>query len=943
MNAVECPSPDQLLAPGALSPQALAHVSRCENCQAALAADAPSLSNESSFAVIAERYQLKQRVGAGAHGEVWRARDVTLQRTVAVKLLHGGKAEQISAVVRLLREARVLARLNDPNVVRIYDGGTHQGRPYLVTEWLAGGDVAQWLAAQPRGWREIVTLFAQAASGLAAAHSSGVIHRDFKPSNLVLDAAGTARVADFGLSRSDADPEAADTGTESLSLAWTQSGHVAGTPAYLAPERLKGEAATPQSDQFSFFVSLYEALEGARPFDAGPVCRAFTSRTPRVLRAAIARGLASDPTQRWPDLEQARQGLLQALQVGPRRARFLIALAAVGVLAATAVLVSRWHRQTGCAQLADRMGWTSIERTALLEKLPLSFPGGGDALSAASKRVEAFDRAWRSELAASCLANATVPTPRWSAQEECFRRQMLQVRMLSQQFTVRPKERLPELGEAIAALPRPGDCRHTLGRAPSAGELESLKLKGLDVGRLDALKTVSDYQRAKTEAESIVQHAREHGFLELEAEALIHSSSVAYYLGDEAQALEGLTRLLPITESIGTDYLRFQTLMLLGFLKGARFDRPDEAKLFMAQAEALAARIGVSLRDRAELAYTRGVLNFHRGDRSEAIKAHQQALALLTERGEHQSPLAIHVLRGLAQATLHEHHAEAAIGWYRQATKVALATLGEGSMIYASAQNDLGSALHDRGLLLEAQAAFRSTSRVPQSPADKPSPNTLITQTHLAWLEWEIGSPEKAREDFAQLLAQYQTSFPGRAAQTLSVLRGVAQVALALGDKAAALSAAKQQMAAAPAAGPARLRAFCRAGFVYLATDERNAANDAFQRAQGSGATPAPDSPEGWCLDVGRLLAGNADVKAADLLLRMSSADTQAAALYQAAVHFHLARSSLAAGDAKTASASAEQGKQMLNGRTGRRVQAYQRAFDGLTRGQPTPIPAIIP
>ncbi len=792
--------------------------------------------------------------------------------------------------------------------------------------------MVQWLAASPRSWREVVTLFGQAASGLSTAHRHGVIHRDFKPSNLVLDATGTPRVADFGLSRFEADVSNITALDAPIDLTTTQSGHVAGTPAYLAPEQLRGEAATPQSDQYSFFVSLYEALEGARPFN-----EFFSSRTPRTLRAAISRGLESEPGKRWRDLDQARHALINAMQAPARRLRWLGAIVVLTFVAATAVLAPQWQRKTNCQTLADHLRWTDVERQALLSKLPLTFPGSEQALSAVRQRLENFENTWRSELATACLANATAPSPHWHAQHECFRRQMLQAKTLSQHFAVREAEQLPSLIEAMSQLPQPEECRETAARAPRPGEFESLKVKGLDIGRLDALKTTHDYTRAKAEADTIAQHAREHGFPELEAEALLYSSTASYYLGDEAQLLAAMVSLLPKTEALGLDHLRLQTLHLLAFLKGARFDRADEAQLLMAQAEAVATRIGIAPREQAELAYTRGVLSFHRGDRAGAIKAHEQTLALLAERGEQQSPIAIHVLRGLAQAHLWEHHSAIALAKYQRANAIAAATLGKQSLIYTSTLNDYGTALADNGRLADAQAALKEAATL----GAPDSFNLLITLNHLAWLEWEIGSVAKAQGDLEQLHVDYQRLQPDRPSQTAGVLRGLAQLALARGDLTQASSLAKRMIEVAPASGPARLRALCRSGFVYLVTNHRAEALDAFARAQPSKTTE--DSPERWCLDTGRLLAGDKAVNPVELLHRMSAADTQAAALYQAAVHLALARSAMQLREPERASTIAEQGKQVLAGRVGRRVESYQRALDLLKTGQLAEIPPVVP
>jgi DNA-binding CsgD family transcriptional regulator/predicted Ser/Thr protein kinase len=233
------------------------------------------------------RYRLIEPIGRGGFGIVFKAVDTQLEREVALKVLHSSgrddKAEQ-----RLLREAQAMARLKHENLLTVYDVGTFAaGQLFVAMELVDGMSLRAWLEAEPRATGEILARFLQAAAGLAAAHRAGVVHRDFKPDNVLVGRDGTVRVADFGL--------ASVGGGE-------RDAHIGGTPRYMAPEQARGDAANPKMDQYSFALALWEALTGRHPRlegDAAPAGRAL----PKRLRAPLERALQLDPEQRFPSLE----------------------------------------------------------------------------------------------------------------------------------------------------------------------------------------------------------------------------------------------------------------------------------------------------------------------------------------------------------------------------------------------------------------------------------------------------------------------------------------------------------------------------------------------------------------------------------------------------------------------------------------------------------------
>ena len=322
------------------------------------------------------RYTVLGIVGKGAMGEVYAAYDPELDRKIAIKLLRVGAREDGVATegrIRLMREAQAIAKLSHPNVVTVYDVGTFEDDVFIAMQFVDGHTLRYWVHAEPRAWPEVVKFFADAGRGLAAAHEKDLVHRDFKPDNVMVGGDGHVRVMDFGLARAalDRDRKPAPTPTsvvpvlpvasvgvgvadldstrvlgssspppavvpeitsEALSLELTQAGAVLGTPAYMSPEQFQGHAIDARSDQFSFCVALYEALYGERPFSGTTLLDLMAgvldgtvrpapagSKVPSWLRKIVLRGLRVEPRERWPSMTALLAELEKSRRGAPRR------------------------------------------------------------------------------------------------------------------------------------------------------------------------------------------------------------------------------------------------------------------------------------------------------------------------------------------------------------------------------------------------------------------------------------------------------------------------------------------------------------------------------------------------------------------------------------------------------------------------------------------------
>ena len=390
------------------------------------------------------RYVIEQQVGAGGMGEVYAAHDPQLDRRVAIKVLRPLHRAAASAA-RLLREAQALAKLDHPNVVAIHDVGEADGRVFLAMQFVEGTTLGEHVAAARPPWTQIVALYLAAGRGLAAAHAAGLIHRDFKPSNVLVDRAGVARVTDFGVARAAGDdavessgplvattrPAAAtDGGQTPLNTDMTELGAVIGTPAFMAPEQHAGQRGTARSDQFAFCASLWQSLFGQHPFvplGHGPVGSsieyiAFISEgvlvpppaghpVPRRIVGALTRGLARRADDRWPTMT----ALLAALDEQPASTRptvvVLSTMAALGTGAALWLGIADAggaDPAARCRADADRRladAWGPL-RAATLE---LRFGASGRPYGAASAilartGLDRYAADWRTQAVTVCTA-----------------------------------------------------------------------------------------------------------------------------------------------------------------------------------------------------------------------------------------------------------------------------------------------------------------------------------------------------------------------------------------------------------------------------------------------------------------------------------------------------------------------------------------------------------
>src|SRR5262245_24388457 len=300
-----------------------------------------------------ERYEILDRIGTGGSGEVYRGRDKTLSRPVAIKLL---SADLVDALARrrFQQEAQTASSLNHPHILTVFEAGEWNGRHYLVTEFVDGGTLEDWAGAEKHTWRQVVGLLVGVADGLARAHAAGIVHRDIKPANILVTRSGHAKLADFGLAKLVAVPASEVTST--LIEGATRQGVILGTLAYMSPEQASGKVLDERSDIFSFGVVLYELLSRRRPFSGATDLELLQTilhgtpaplpeELPLELRTLVEKALQSDPAERYQTMRDLVVDLRRLTRqtfppVGPAkvakaraRAPWLVAAALAGLAA----------------------------------------------------------------------------------------------------------------------------------------------------------------------------------------------------------------------------------------------------------------------------------------------------------------------------------------------------------------------------------------------------------------------------------------------------------------------------------------------------------------------------------------------------------------------------------------------------------------------------------
>jgi tetratricopeptide (TPR) repeat protein/predicted Ser/Thr protein kinase len=572
------------------------------------------------------RYEVRGLLGAGGMGQVFTALDPELGRTVALKLLHPeGLAPSSRARTRLLREAQALARLQHPNVVAIHDVGTQGEQVFLAMELVAGQTLGAWLDAAPRPWRAIRDVFVAAGRGLAAAHAVGIIHRDFKPSNVIVGADRVV-VVDFGLARGREDECDSDEGDRSpagvLDVTLTLTGERVGTPRYMSPEQHTGDPVTALADQFAFATSLWTAFYRAPPFDGHTRIEVLQQmatglrppptdrKIPERVRAALARALSLRPSDRWPALDDLLVELGRDPWAARRRGLAIVAVSIAAIAAPVAFVAGRQTPAPSCAAPATGL-WDEATRAEVRSAfLASGKPFAGDSFARVDAALHGRLDAWagaREEACAATEIRHEQSAALMDARMGCLGRARDQIagfidvlravdargveRATSSARTVGDLDTCSNVSALTAVLPAPRDPQ----RAAAVAGVER------EVAALGALVLVGRLKDAFAAAPAVVERARALDHPPLLARALYEAGASGCEAGNPRDAAATLHQATRAAAAARDDFLAARAYITLVFCVGSKDKDVQTAQALAEAAEAALARAGTPLELRAWL------------------------------------------------------------------------------------------------------------------------------------------------------------------------------------------------------------------------------------------------------------------------------------------------------------------------------------------------------
>lgn len=555
----------------------------------------PAVAGDGQVPSTIGRYEVRRVVGSGGMGVVIAAHDPELGRQVAIKVLAREHAE---ARTRLLREAQAMARLSHANVVTVHEVLKVNDRAAIVMELVDGRDLAGWLAETPRGWRAIVDAFIQAGRGLAAAHKAGMVHRDFKPGNALIDRDGVVRVTDFGLVRASAaedeslDPS--DAATDQLDTMLTRTGMVLGTPTYMAPEQHERGAVDARTDQWAFACALYNALYKQRPFAGETYSELSTSvragalrpepattAVPRRIRAAIRRGLSRDPADRFATMDE----MLAAL-TPPRRG--WIAVGVVGGLAAAAVIaavVLTRHQAVSCDGLDAPFAamWNPGRAQAI--RTQFASTGAGFAADAADRFTAALDQrrdAWAAMRTQACTdaQRGAISSDLLDRRMHCLDLRLAEVRTVVDSAAAADTALVATANNALARLPGVGECTDpvdTIPRPNDPAARAAIASAETDAARARALYEVGKFAEASPLTDRAVKVSDQTGWPPLAAKALYELGRSQSRRRDADHALATFDRAADAAARAKDDVTLAEALIERFYVLAGELSRVDDA------------------------------------------------------------------------------------------------------------------------------------------------------------------------------------------------------------------------------------------------------------------------------------------------------------------------------------------------------------------------------
>ncbi len=717
------------------------------------------------------RYVVLEVLGTGAMGIVYAAYDPELDRKVALKLLRDRKVDE-GHRERLLREARATAKLAHPNVVVVHDVGTHDGALFMAMEFVEGGTLADW-QAEDRDHDAVLRAYGEAARGLAAAHEAGLVHRDFKPANVLVGLDGRVRVTDFGLARlgeltTSVDEQAYRTLDASPSdVSLTKTGAIIGTPAYMSPEQFRGEPADARSDQFSFCVALYEALCGERPFpgksfaelsahvSSGQVTQgdAF-AELPRPVRTALLQGMRVDPAERFANMG----ALLEALQPDDGASRLGPALVGGSVAAVVGAfgiaMLPTDPPPDPCAdeQAAFDEVWSEDRKASLGAQLR----GSGhvyaeDVAGRVVSLLDTYAQEWTEAYAPACAVSMS------SAEVVCLqdrRRDLEQLLAALQQggggvaeFAVQAVERLESSASCVGGdgvlLPTP---------SPPASVSDAVATLRERLALSEALHDTRQYEEALEVASAVGFEAQGLAFAPVQAEAALARGRALGSNRKIEEAEKAFSRAVRVAWASGHERAALEAAIELVFVSGVELDSPDVGRVWADYGEAALQRLGGSARVEGLVAEALGALAQHQRDFPAAKAQFERSLKVRETFLQESSTVLGVTLSRLAGAEISMGEHVQGLEHATRGLEIYKAAVGDQHPAVMRAYSLQGTALLQLGRLEEAEVALREALAIGEATLGTDDPALADIHGNFASLASRQGRHAEAEAAYLKVL-----------------------------------------------------------------------------------------------------------------------------------------------------------------------------------------------
>jgi eukaryotic-like serine/threonine-protein kinase len=641
------------------------HIDRCVTCRLVLIELARTLPGSAEMAsrhatdvralappdedtlppgTVVGRFVILEVLGVGGMGIVYAAYDPELDRNVALKLLHTSIAfepetqDDAQAGAQLRSEAQVMARIQHANVVTVHEVGTCRNQVFIAMEQVHGVTLRCWMADAPRTWREVVTVFQHAAEGLTAAHDVGVVHRDFKPENVLVGHDGRVRVSDF-----------------SIAATRTHDGAViaAGTPAYMPPEALssRGDA---RGDQFSFCVAFHEALYGTRPFNArrvddlaaevrlGLPPERRAARVPRQLRAVLRRGLALDPADRYPSMHDLLADLRRKLEA---RRVLRIAAAVTGLISlAVGATIALGLGHAGpparpCSGARDKLAGVWGPYRSLIAHaafLGTALPYAPVSFDRASARLDRYAEDWIAARTEACEATEVrhEQSPALlDLRMSCLDDLAIRLRVVADAFVHADAATVRDTAAITQSLRPLAGCADTKALlaviAPPADPLVRATIDALlaAVTEASALLDAGKPPVAQARIDGLDDQVRALAYAPLTARHAFLRGRLASWSGDVQAARRLFKHAAAEAEAGGFDEVKVRAQLKAAQFAEAAGDAEDTERM-LGEATATSRRLGMPPAIEADLAQSHGRAQLTAGNLAEALSHRQRALAL---------------------------------------------------------------------------------------------------------------------------------------------------------------------------------------------------------------------------------------------------------------------------------------------------------------------------